>query len=104
MALDPVALKSLALELAASMPPTPDSSIDYPGVDVSPRGRKMTAIIHIADRHNWHSAITHFLQTKGVPYLSDLSTPQLDDLHSRMQGFVEAAEFGCSLEDCLPAM
>lgn len=103
MALDPVALKSLALELAAAMPPTPDSAIDYPAVDVSPRGKMMTKIIRIADRHGWHSAITHFLQTKGVPYLSDLNELQLEDLLDRMDGYVDAAETGCSLADCLPA-
>jgi hypothetical protein len=103
MTLDAVALKSLALELAAAMPPTPDIAIDYPAVDVSPKGMKVTEIIRIADRYSWHSAITHFLQTKGVPYLGDLSPTQVDDLHQRMLGYVDAAETGCSLEDCLPA-
>ncbi|TAA11269.1 hypothetical protein EA658_16530 [Pseudoxanthomonas winnipegensis] len=103
MPLDTAALKSLALELAAAMPPTPESAIDYPAVDVSPRGRKMASIIRIADQHGWHSAITHFLQTKGVPYLSDLSDVQLDDLADRMEGFIDAAETGSSLPDCLPA-
>lgn len=103
MTLDPVELKSLALELAAAMPPTPDAAIGYPAVDVSPRGKKLTAIIRIADRHGWHIAITHFLQMKGVPYLTDLSIPQLDDLLERMEGYVDAAETGCSLADCLPA-
>lgn len=103
MTLDPIALKSLALELAAAMPPTPESAIDYPAVDVSARGIKMTEIIRIADRYRWQNAITHFLQTKRKAYLSDLSDPQLDDLLDRMNGYVDAAETGCSLPDCLPA-
>lgn len=104
MTLDAVALKSLALELAAAMPPTPDHAIDYPLVDVSPRGVTITEIIRIADRFSWHAAITHFLQLKGVPYLGDLTDPQLRDLHDRMLGYVDAAETGCSLPDCLPAI
>lgn len=103
MTLDPIALKSLALELAAALPPTPDSAIDYPAVDVSPRGKMMTEIIRIADQYSWHNAITHFLQTKGKPYLSDLTMPQLEDLHDRMHGYVDAAETGCSLPNCPPA-
>lgn len=104
MALDPIALKSLALELAAAMPPAPPMvDFDFRPVDVSPRAKKMRAIIRIADMYGWHSAITHYLETRGVPYLSDLSDPQLDDLLSRMDGFVDAAMMGASLEECLPA-
>lgn len=72
-------------------------------IDVSPRAQKMHAIMAIANAHNWQSAITHFLMTKGLPYLSDLSDPQLDDLLDRMRGYVDAAEMGASLADCLPA-
>ncbi|WP_162405142.1 hypothetical protein [Pseudoxanthomonas jiangsuensis] len=104
MALDPVALKSLALELAAAMPPAPSpADIDLPPVDVSPRARTMRAIVHIADQYDWRSAITHFLDSRGVSYLSDLSDVQLDDLLDRMRGYVDAAEIGASLVDCLPA-
>ncbi len=104
MALDPVALKALALELAAAMPPAPaPADIDLPPVDVSPRARTMRAIVRIADIYGWRSAITHFLDSRGVPYLSDLTDPQLDDLLDRMNGYVDAAEMGASLADCLPA-
>ena len=58
----------------------------------------------IANQYGWQIAVTHFLLTKGVPYLSDLSDPQLDDLLNRMDGYVDAAEVGASLEGCLPAM
>lgn len=104
MALDPVALKTLAIELAAAMPPSPSpADMDFRPVDVSVRARKMRGIVRIADMYSWHSAIVHFLETKGVPYLSDLTDPQLDDLLDRMQGYVDAAETGSSLADCLPA-
>lgn len=80
----------------------PDWSSLQP-VDVSQRARKMHDIMVIANRYSWQIAITHFLMTKGVSYLSDLTEPQLDELHDRMQGYVDAAEIGASLETCLPA-
>ena len=63
----------------------------------------MRAIMRIANAYQWQDAITHFLEMKGVPYLSDLTDPQLEDLHQRMDGYVDAAEMGHSLPDCLPA-
>lgn len=75
----------------------------HEAVDVSPRAMKMHEISMIAAANGWKLAITHFLRLKGVPYMSDLTDPQLDDLLGRMQGYVDAAEMGCSLPDCLPA-
>lgn len=72
-------------------------------IDISDRAQKMHEIMLIANTHQWQSAITHFLRTKRVQYLSDLTDPQLDDLLDRMRGYVDAAETGCSLADCLPA-
>ena len=63
----------------------------------------MRAILRIANAHGWQDAITHFLETKRVSHLSDLSSTQLDDLLDRMHGYVDAAETGSSLPDCLPA-
>ena len=103
MALNQIALKTLALELAAAMPPTPPSDIDYPSVDVSSRAIKMTKVIRIAHKYNWPDAIPHFLRSRGVPHLFDLNDTQLDDLENRMDGYVDAAMTGSSLADCLPA-
>jgi hypothetical protein len=104
MALDSVALKTLAMELAAAMPPEePAPPFNFAPVDVSPRAIKMRAIVRIANAHNWQDAIVHFLETKGAPYLSDLTEPQLEDLMQRMEGFVDALETGSSLPDCPPA-
>jgi len=103
MPLDPVALKSLAIELAAAMPPPPPADMQERPIDVSKRARTMRAIRRIADSHNWHDAIVHFLESRGAEYMSDLTEPQLDDLYSRMCGYVDAAEMGASLPDCLPA-
>jgi hypothetical protein len=103
MALDPIQLKTLALELAATLPPAPAEAGNAAPLDTSPRARRMRAITRIADRYGWHSAITHFLDTRGAAYMSDLSDPQLEDLHERMEGYVDAAETGASLVDCFPA-
>lgn len=101
MALDPIALKSLALELAAAMPPPPPSTLQ--AIDVSPRGIKIRAIQRIADSYRWPDAIPHFLDMKGAAYISDLTDPQLEDLMQRMEGFVDAVETGSSVADCPPA-
>jgi len=104
--MDTIALlrEELATMLAeSSLPPVAQAEALHPPVDMSPKARKMRAIVRIADMYGWHSAITHFLDTKCVSYLSDLSVPQLDDLLDRMHGYVDAAEIGASLADCLPA-
>lgn len=67
------------------------------------RARKTREILRIADRHGWHSAVTHFLDTRGAEKFGDLSDPQLDDLLNRMQGYVDAAQTGCDPSDALPA-
>lgn len=103
MSLDPVTLKTLAIELAAALPPAgPDTTTAAP-LDTSPRAKKMRSIQRIADTYRWQAAIVHFLDMKDAQYLSDLTDPQLDDLLERMVGYVDAAEMGCSLVDSLPA-
>lgn len=102
--MNPFLREELTALLAESpLPMAPAFEADFPPVDVSPRARKTRGIMRIADRHGWHSAVTHFLETRGVSYLSDLTEPQLEDLLDRMHGYVDAAETGSSLEDCLPA-
>lgn len=104
--MDTIALlrEELAAMLAESpLPPIEAPDQAFPPVDVSPRARTTRAILRIADLYGWQSAIVHFLETKGVSYLSDLTNPQLDDLLDRMNGYVDAAEMGCSIEGCLPA-
>ncbi len=103
MSLDSTSLKCLALELAAAMPPPMPAEMVFQPIDISPRAKKMRAILRIADMHQWHSAITHYMETRGSVYLSDLTDPQLDDLLGRMDGYVDAAMTGSSLADCLPA-
>lgn len=85
--------------------PVPVAAIE-PGLsplDMSPRAKKIRAINRIATQYNWPDAVPHFLDTKNVASILDLSPPQLDDLLERMRGYVDAAEMGCSLAEGLPA-
>ena len=93
----------ISAAVAAAPPKAPPVGIDFESVDVSPRAQKMRAILRIANAHGWHSAIVMFLESRGQSHIFDLSDPQLDDLLDRMNGYVDAAEMGCSLADCLPA-
>lgn len=102
--MDPTLRDQLAAILAESpLPVAAPAEFPFNPVDVSPRAIKMRAIVHIAERHQWQSAIVHYLETRGKSYLSDLTDPQLEDLMLRMEGYVDAAEMGCSLSDSLPA-
>ncbi|WP_337054023.1 hypothetical protein [Pseudoxanthomonas sp. USHLN014] len=85
--------------------PVPVVGVD-PGLsplDTSPRARKIRTIMRIAVQYGWPDAVPHFLDTKRVGSILDLTPPQLDDLMARMEGYVDAAETGCSLPDCLSA-
>ncbi len=77
--------------------------LEAPALDTSERAVKTRAILRIANTYGWQSAIAHFLDTKGVGYLTDLTDPQLEDLHDRMEGYLDAAMNGCSPPDGLPA-
>ncbi len=91
------------VQVIATEPPCLPDWTTFQPIDVSDRARKLHEIMTIANIYNWQIAITHFLMTKGAPYLSDLTDPQVDDLLDRMHGYVDAAEMGASLPDCLPA-
>lgn len=102
--MNPLLRDELAAILAESKLPTVmPTDVQFQPIDVSPRALKIREIFRIAEAHQWHSAVYHFLAMKGVSYPSDLSDPQLEDLLQRMEGYVESAELGCSLPDCLPA-
>ncbi|TMN18489.1 hypothetical protein [Pseudoxanthomonas sp. X-1] len=95
--------------VGAEKPPEPDKVAqaalpnwaELQAVDVSPRAKAMHEIMVIANNYGWQIAVTHFLMTRGVPYLSDLTDPQLDDLLDRMHGYVDACEVDAFVEDGL---
>lgn len=103
--MNPLLRDELVAILTEAMPAPPPAPADvvFPEVDVSPRAQKMREILRIANVHSWQAAVVHFLSSRGCGYLSDLTDPQLDDLLDRMEGYVDAAETGASLADCLPA-
>lgn len=71
-----------------------------PEVDASPSAIQRRAVLRIAQCYPWGmGAVRHFLDTRGVAYLSDLSEPQLDDLHERMLAYKDAADNGFSSPD-----
>ncbi len=73
-------------------------SLHLPEVDTSPRGIQIRAIKRIMHAYAWGpDAVRFFLDTRGLPYLSDLNEVQLNDLHERMNGYVDATDTGC---DC----
>lgn len=101
--MNPLLRDELVAILRETQPPAPPADVHFPPVDVSERAQKMREILHIADANGWRSAIVHFLSSRCCAYLSDLTEPQLDDLLDRMRGYLDAAETGSSLADCLPA-
>ncbi len=71
-----------------------------PALDPSPRARMERAVNWVAARFAWGpETVAHFLDTRGVAYLSDLSMPQLEDLLERMQAYEDAAAHGHSTLD-----
>lgn len=101
--MNPMLRDELVAILSEALPPPPPIDIPVAPIDVSWRAKTMRSIYRIADSYGWRDAITMFLETKGVESIIDLSDPQLEDLMGRMHGYVDAAEIGASLPDCLPA-
>lgn len=95
--------EEIAAILAEAPVPVVGAELGLSPIDVSPRAKKMRSIVRIAGQYGWHDAITHFLESRDTASILDLTNPQLDDLLDRMHGYVDAAETGCSLADCLPA-
>lgn len=103
MPLDPISLKSLAIELSAALPPAAPPEPSERPLDLSPRAKNLRAIQRIADTYGWQSAIVRFLDRTAAAYLSDLNNRQVEELLDQMQRYVDAAEVGASLPECLPA-
>lgn len=94
-----------ALYAAWSGYQTEADTLALPDVDTSPRGIQTRAIKRIMHAYPWGvDAVRFFLDTRGLAYISDLNETQLDDLHDRMDGYVDAAMTGCDSIDAPPAM
>lgn len=93
-------LRDQIAEILAQEAPPPPPPDDVVPADVSPDAVKRRAVLRIAQSYAWGmDAVRHFLDTRGVRYLADLSEPQLDDLHERMLAYKDAADNGFSSPD-----
>lgn len=93
-------LRDQIAEILAQEAPPPPPPDDVGESDMSTQGVKRRAVLRIAQCYPWGmGAVRHFLDTRGVAYLSDLSEPQLDDLHERMLAYKDAADNGFSSPD-----
>lgn len=71
------------------------SAEPQPEVDISPRGIKIRAIEALAAPHPWgRMAIRQYLDAKRVPYPSDLTDGQLEELESRIERFADMESCG----------
>lgn len=80
-----------------------DQQAPPPPLDMAPAAVLIRRINRIALSYGWQSAVAHYLDTRGVGYLADLTLPQLEDLADRLDGYVDAAVHGHSIPDELPA-
>lgn len=80
-----------------------DQQAPPPPLDTSPGAVLIRRINRIALAYGWHDVVAHYLDTRGVGYLADLSLPQLEDLASRLEGYLDALEHGHSPPDHPPA-
>ena len=77
-----------------------DGCPSLPDVDASPLAIQRRAILRVAQGYAWGmSAVRGYLDNRGVAYLSDLTAPQMDDLHERMLAYKDAADNGFSSPD-----
>lgn len=103
MALDPSSLKTLAIELAAAMPPLFDAPPALPVIDQSPRARAIRRISAIAAHRGWQLEITRTLDKHRASYVSELTDDAIDSLCTRMEKFEDCVQCGCDLQDAPPA-
>jgi hypothetical protein len=103
------------IKQAHEPPPTPENeawrAFHYhnaqnfiPPMEQTPRARMVRAVNRIAGRFSWGpETVAHYLDTRGATYITDLSLPQLEDLHDRMLAYEDSAMHGFSSPDEPPA-
>lgn len=107
MPLDPVALKTLALELNAALPPPPPPTDGFLGLpallDMSERARSIRRIADIANTRGWQLAVTRMLDSRHACYVSDLCDDDVFALLRQLERYEDCAEACCDPDDCFPA-
>lgn len=107
--LDKVALKSIALELVAALPPPKanpdrDSEGDFlPIVIQTRRARAIRRISEITNMRGWQIAVTRALDANQASYIDDLPDKAVMELQDDLEHYEVCAQMGCDLQDALPA-
>ena len=106
--LDPVALKTFAIELASAIPPAPlqetdDLASTLPAVLQSPRARAVRRIAEIAAARGWQIEVTRTLDKYQASYVDDLPEAAVFELRDRMEHFEDCVQTGCDPDDAPPA-
>ncbi len=106
MALDPSALKALAIELATAMPPPAfedQAALGLPVLNVSRRARAIRRIAEIANSRGWQLEITRTLDRHEAAYVDDLPEDAVLALRDRMEYFEDCVQTACDPDDAPPA-
>lgn len=97
------ALKVLAIELAAAMPPAPPNDYGLPVLDTSPRARAIRRIAEIANGRGWQLEVTRTLDRHAASYMDDLPEDAVIALRDRMEYFEDCVQTACDPDDAPPA-
>lgn len=107
MALDAVALKALAIEMAAAMPPAPPRPTEgdcwMAPVDQSPRARALRRVQEIVTMRGWQVEVTRTLDRNEVSHVDDLPEEAVFALRDRMEYFEDCVQTCCDPDDAPPA-
>lgn len=108
--MDQVQLKTLAIEIAAILPPCPPDPTDsplppgaLPIVIQSPRARAIRRIAEIANARGWQLEITRVLDRHKASYIDDLADDAVMALLNRMEYFEDCVQCACDPDDAPPA-
>lgn len=106
MPLDPIVLKTLAIEMAAAMPPPPPRSGSDPlfqQIDRSPRAKALRRIAEIAGSRGWQSEIAKTIDLHDASDIAELDDSAIISLRERMEYYEDCVQFCCDPEDAPPA-
>ena len=106
MALDPVALKALAIEMAAAIPPAqPQSANDswMPQIAQTPRARALRRVQEIAQQRGWQLEVLRALDRNEASHIDDLQDHAVFALRDRMEYLEDCVQTCCDPDDAPPA-
>jgi hypothetical protein len=106
--LDTDRIKSLAIEIAAAMPPAPPTDpaeygLGLPYVELSARAQAIFRIAEIVNMRGWQTEVTRTLYRHSAACVEDLDTDALYALRDRMEYFEDCAQTMCDPDGAPPA-